>query len=135
MYPAHISLECCLVNECRDDAEPCDTEGGRAGGDFDCLFKRKSFCQINGECGDKSVRAAGCVDGCDIGRRENAGIFFCSKITALMTECVDRDRNAKLELIVRLILDVVMLRAESGCSRAVRNKNIGIRYELLRHKR
>ena len=134
MYPAHISLECCLVNECRDDAEPCDTEGGRAGGDFDCLFKRKPFCQINGECGDKSVCAAGCVDGSDIGRREKAGNIFCAQITALMTECDDRDRNAKLEEIVGLILNLVMLRTESGCSLAVRNENIGIRDELLRHK-
>ena len=134
MYPAHISLECCLVNESRDDAEPCDTEGGRAGGDFDCLFKRKPFCQINGECGDKSVRAAGCVDGCDIGRWEKAGGMLCAQVTAFVTECDDRDRNAQLEEIVGLILDVVMLRAESGCSLAVRNKNIGIRDELLRHK-
>ena len=51
-----------------------------------------------------------------------------------MTECDDRDRNAQLEEIVGLILDVVMLRAESGCSLAVRNENIGIRDELLRHK-
>ena len=51
-----------------------------------------------------------------------------------MTECDDRDRNAQLEEIVGLILDVVMLRTESGCSLAVRNENIGIRDELLRHK-
>ena len=97
-------------------------------------FQVDSFCQINGECGDKSVRAAGCVYGCDIGSRETAGNIFCAQVTAFVTECDDRDRNAQLEEIVGLILDVVMLRTESGCSLAVRNENIGIRDELLRHK-
>ena len=134
MYPAHISLERCLVNECRDDAEPCDAEGGRAGGDFDCLFKWKTFCQINGECGDKSVRAASCVNGSDIGSREKAGGMLRAQVATFVAKCDDRDRNAKLEEIVRLILDLVMIRAESSCGLAVRNKNIGIRDQLLRHK-